>query len=207
MAKRGETREIILKAATKLFFENGFEKTSVKMILNESNVVTGSFYHFFPSKEALFEAVVEEFLKDYSLKVRTILEDDTLETEQIIEAFFDVFFKSTDTYFKVLQADKLHWTVKCALHDMTIEALVEPMTHALSRLLKNGSVKSILDLEAETLARIMIKGSEAVIHSQKTEEKAVYRYEDLCDNLIKFWKQIISFSLSEDFPVHQALSS
>ncbi len=40
MAKRGETREIILKAATKVFFENGFEKTSVKMILSEANIVT-----------------------------------------------------------------------------------------------------------------------------------------------------------------------
>ena len=84
MAKRGETREVILKAAAKVFFENGFEKTSVKMILSEANIVTGSFYHFFPSKEALFEAVVEEFLKEYSLRVRAILEDDTLEIEQII---------------------------------------------------------------------------------------------------------------------------
>ena len=191
MAKRGETREVILKAATKVFFENGFEKTSVKMILSEANIVTGSFYHFFPSKEALFEVVVEEFLKDYSLRVRAILEDDTLETEQIINRFFDEFIKSSGTYYEVLQADKLHWTVKCALHDMTIEAMVEPMTHALARSLEDGSVKSLLDTDVETLARILIKGSEAVIHSKKAEGKAMYQYENLRDNLIKFWKQII----------------
>ena len=40
MAKRGETRETILQAATKAFFENGFEKTSVKMILEEAHIVT-----------------------------------------------------------------------------------------------------------------------------------------------------------------------
>ena len=193
MAKRGETREVILKAATKVFFENGFEKTSVKMILNEANIVTGSFYHFFPSKEALFEAVVEEFLKDYSLRIRTILENDTLGIEQIINGFFDEFINSSDTYLNVLQADRLHWTVRCALHDMTIEAMVEPMTHALARLLEDGSVKSTLDLDAETLARIMIKGSEAVIHSQETEGKTVYRYEDLRECLIKLWKQFIIF--------------
>ena len=191
MAKRGETREVILKAATKVFFENGFEKTSVKMILNEANIVTGSFYHFFPSKEALFEAVVEEFLTDYSLRVRTILEDDTLTIGQIMDRFFKEFERSSETYFNVLQADKLHWTVKCALHDMTIEAMVEPMTHALARLLEDGSVKSTLDLDVETMARVLIKGSEAVIHSKGTEEKAVYRYEDVRDNLINLWKQII----------------
>lgn len=53
MAKKGETREVILDAAEKVFFQNGFEKTSVKMILEEAKIVTGSFYHFFPSKEAL----------------------------------------------------------------------------------------------------------------------------------------------------------
>lgn len=193
MAKRGETREVILKAATKVFFENGFEKTSVKMILSEADIVTGSFYHFFPSKEALFEAVVEEFLKDYSLRVSTILVDDTLEIEQIISGFFDEFIKSSSTYFKVLQADKLHWTIKCALHDMTIETMVKPMTHALARLLEDGSIKNPLDLDVETLARILIKGSEAVIHRKKSEENAVYRYDDLRDNLIKFWKHIILF--------------
>ena len=66
MAKKGETREKILNAATKVFFENGFEATSVKMILDEANVVTGSFYHFFPSKENLFENVVEKFLQNYT---------------------------------------------------------------------------------------------------------------------------------------------
>ena len=43
MAKKGETREVILDAAEKVFFQNGFEKTSVKMILEEAKIVTGSF--------------------------------------------------------------------------------------------------------------------------------------------------------------------
>jgi AcrR family transcriptional regulator len=187
MAKRGETREVILKAATKVFFENGFEKTSVKMILSEANIVTGSFYHFFSSKEALFEAVVEEFLKDYLLRVRTILEDDTLTIEQIMDGFFKEFDKSSDTYFNVLQADKLHWTVKCALHDMTIESMVEPLSHALSRLLQDGSIKSMIDVDSDTLARILIKGSEAVVHSKNTDPKEVRKI------LLKYWERMIHF--------------
>ena len=85
MSKRGKTREVILKTAAKVFFENGFEKTSVKMILNEAGIVTGSFYHFFPSKEALFEAVVEEYLKDYAVRIKMLLENDTLSINQIMD--------------------------------------------------------------------------------------------------------------------------
>ena len=189
MAKRGETREVILKAATRVFFENGFEKTSVKMILSEANVVTGSFYHFFPSKEALFEAVVEEFLKDYSSRVGAILENDSLTIEQIMDGFFEEFTKSSDTYFNVLQADNLHWTVKSALHDMTIESIIEPLTHALSRVIQDGSVKKLLDVDDATLARILIKGSEAVIHSQNDDPKELRRM------LVEYWKRIIEWDI------------
>jgi AcrR family transcriptional regulator len=193
MAKRGETREIILKAATKVFFENGFEKTSVKMILSEANIVTGSFYHFFPSKEALFEAVVEEFLNDYAGRIKMILEDETLSINQIMDAFFEEFAHSTETYFNVLQADKLHWTVKCALHDMTIEAMIEPTTHTIERLLEEGSIRSNLDVDAEILARILLKGSEALIHSPEFGKSRMQRMEILRNSLNDFWKLIIEF--------------
>ncbi len=193
MAKRGETREIILKAATKVFFENGFEKTSVKMILSEANIVTGSFYHFFPSKEALFEAVVEEFLNDYAGRIKMILEDETLSINQIMDGFFEEFAHSTETYFNVLQADKLHWTVKCALHDMTIEAMIEPITHTIERLLEEGSIRSNLDVDAEILARILLKGSEALIHSLEFGKSRMQRMEILRNSLNDFWKLIIEF--------------
>ncbi|MBO4901321.1 MAG: TetR/AcrR family transcriptional regulator [Lachnospiraceae bacterium] len=193
MAKRGETREVILKAATRVFFENGFEKTSVKMILNEANIVTGSFYHFFSSKEALFEAVVEDFLKDYSLRISTLLEDDTLTIGQITDGFFKEFAQSTETYFDVLQADKLHWTVKCALHDMTIESMIEPLTHALSRLLQEGSIESLVEVDPETLARILIKGSEAIVQGLGSTDRTGDSAERIRETLIQYWKRIIVF--------------
>ena len=62
VSRRGETKERILDISTNVFFENGYEATSVKMILEEAKIVTGSFYHFFPSKEALFEAVIRGFV-------------------------------------------------------------------------------------------------------------------------------------------------
>ena len=55
---------------TLVFFENGYEAASVKMILAEADAVTGSFYHFFSSKEELFEAVIERFLSEYAEKTK-----------------------------------------------------------------------------------------------------------------------------------------
>lgn len=52
------TRGQIIEAATRLFAEKGFEGTSIEAVLADTRLSRGALYHHFPSKEALFEAVV-----------------------------------------------------------------------------------------------------------------------------------------------------
>ena len=191
MAKKGATREIILKAAAKVFFENGFEKTSVKMILEEAHIVTGGFYHFFSSKEALFEAVTESFLKQYAQRVGNILDDETLDISQIAEKVLEELKDSAEKYYLELQGDKLHWTVQLALHEMTLQAMEEPLARALTRLKESKKTKSFLDADDKTLARILIKGSEAVIHHEDSTGVEWFRSKQMNDNLMQFWSRII----------------
>jgi AcrR family transcriptional regulator len=58
---RGEaTRSQLIAVATRLFAAHGYEDTSVDAVLREAGVSRGSLYHHFASKEALFEAVLED---------------------------------------------------------------------------------------------------------------------------------------------------
>ncbi len=57
-----ETRGRILKAASKLFAEKGFESTGVAEICTESDVSKGALYHHFPSKQAIFLELLQEWL-------------------------------------------------------------------------------------------------------------------------------------------------
>ena len=54
----GGKRDEIIAVATKLFFTEGFEATSVRKILALVDGEIGMFYHYFASKEELFEQVV-----------------------------------------------------------------------------------------------------------------------------------------------------
>ena len=58
-----DTRTRILEAASRLFHEQGFAATGVATILREAGVNSGSLYHFFPSKEALLQGVLEWYLE------------------------------------------------------------------------------------------------------------------------------------------------
>ncbi|HEY3840602.1 MAG TPA: TetR/AcrR family transcriptional regulator [Bryobacteraceae bacterium] len=63
MSKSSPTRERLILSALFLFWERGFAGTSMAELLAHAEVNSGSFYHFFESKEALLKAVLEEYLQ------------------------------------------------------------------------------------------------------------------------------------------------
>ena len=63
MPKILHTRERLIDSARYLFWERGFAGTSMTDLLAHAGVNSGSFYHFFESKEALLRAVLEGYLQ------------------------------------------------------------------------------------------------------------------------------------------------
>ena len=55
MAKKNQkkTKSKIVSAAWKLFYEQGYEDTTIEEIIEESGTSKGSFYHYFEGKDAL----------------------------------------------------------------------------------------------------------------------------------------------------------
>ena len=58
-----ETRTRILESSIKLFSERGFNAASVDDICAEAEISKGAFYHHFGSKQALFLALLDGWLK------------------------------------------------------------------------------------------------------------------------------------------------
>jgi len=55
-------KELILRAAAKVFSEKGFSAATVRDIADEADMLSGSLYYYFDSKEAMVEAVLIEYL-------------------------------------------------------------------------------------------------------------------------------------------------
>ncbi|MFP5384523.1 MAG: TetR/AcrR family transcriptional regulator [Bacteriovoracia bacterium] len=53
------TRDQIIEAADKLFYEQGFEATSFSDIAKAVEISRGNFYHHFKSKDEILEAVID----------------------------------------------------------------------------------------------------------------------------------------------------
>lgn len=55
-------KELILRSAAKVFSEKGFSSATVRDIADEADMLSGSLYYYFDSKEAMAEEVLVDYL-------------------------------------------------------------------------------------------------------------------------------------------------
>ena len=60
--RRARTRAALLRAAGRVFAEHGFHQATLEAVAAEAGVSKGALYHYFPSKEQLFLALLEDRL-------------------------------------------------------------------------------------------------------------------------------------------------
>ena len=74
------TRGRIISAAWKLFYDNGYDETTIEDIIFESGTSRGSFYHYFEGKDALLGTLAYVFDEKYEqLKDTLDPADDAVE--------------------------------------------------------------------------------------------------------------------------------
>jgi len=66
----------VIRAATKLFLENGYTKTTFKMIEKDSGVKVGNITYYFHSKEELLKVLIEELMDFHATMLEEIKETD-----------------------------------------------------------------------------------------------------------------------------------
>ena len=79
---RAGTRERILDAALNIFSSKGYHDTRLDEIVDESHTSKGSIYFYFPNKERLFLALVDQFA---NLLERRIIESISQETSAMVK--------------------------------------------------------------------------------------------------------------------------
>lgn len=72
--KKNEIKEKILNTALDLFYQNGFEKTSMADIARAANISTGNVYRYFRDKEFLFfEMLPDEFIRSVESELKDLM--------------------------------------------------------------------------------------------------------------------------------------
>ena len=86
-AARPDVRQHILDVARPLLLSKGFTAVGLSELLSVAGVPKGSFYHYFGSKEAFGEAVLEAYFRDYLTEVDALLGEPGSGVERLLRYF------------------------------------------------------------------------------------------------------------------------
>ena len=72
MSKREKTRLALICAARALVYERGHEKIAIQDVTERAGVGLGTFYNYFDTKSAIFEAVLEEIKQAFNAQLEQL---------------------------------------------------------------------------------------------------------------------------------------
>ncbi|CAB4937360.1 unannotated protein [freshwater metagenome] len=74
---KAANREAILTAGRDVFVETGFDNASVRDIIRRTSLASGTFYNYFPDKEAVLHEILAEATEEIRVRVHAARRDAT----------------------------------------------------------------------------------------------------------------------------------
>lgn len=153
---RSDTREHILLTGEQLCVQRGFNGMGLIELLKVAEVPKGSFYHYFPSKEAFGVAMLERYFAVYHQHLQAFLDDHQGNQRQRI---LDYYQQSLNTFcqesaFAGCLSVKLSAEVCDLSESMRIalnagsKALIATLTQAVERAVQQGTLLPVNASEA-----------------------------------------------------------
>ncbi|MFP3880767.1 MAG: TetR/AcrR family transcriptional regulator [Actinomycetota bacterium] len=157
-AKGLRTRQRLIAAAEEVFAEYGWEEASIVKITEEAGVSQGTFYRYFPSKQAIFDELVE----DLNRRVRHAMSEGAARGTNRVEAErygFEAFFRFTAEHpglYRVIR--QAEFASPRALH-LHYERIAQGYVAALEEAIESGE---IVTADTEVLAYALMGIGELV---------------------------------------------
>ena len=88
---KAANRAAILEAARRVFARLGYDATSVRDIIRETDLAAGTFYNYFRSKEDIFEAISDDSAKRFRPRLQAI-QNEARSFEDYIKGAYLAYF-------------------------------------------------------------------------------------------------------------------
>jgi AcrR family transcriptional regulator len=146
-------RSAILSAARQVFSELGYGAATIRDIIRRTHLASGTFYNYFPDKESVLQAIIEEFTQRVRARVHeTRMEART--TEELLRSSFLTCFRlyaEEKTLIEMMARNAGEMTL------LGSGGMLEPAVEELSADLRAKEQEGILPhLDIERLARAAV---------------------------------------------------
>ncbi len=159
-----KTKSKIVNAAWKLFYEQGYENTTVEDIIDESRTSKGSFYHYFEGKDALLGTLADVFDEKYEELQEQIVDEQNR---------YEVLLYLNEELFHMIESS-INFELLGRLYSTQI------ITKGQRHLLDYSRVYYKL------LRKIMAEGKERGELSEKMTVSDMVKYYALCERALLY---------------------
>ncbi len=130
----------IVNAACDLFQTKGYDQITMQVVMDYLGIAKGTIYHYFDSKEELFEAVIQHIVEQNIEYLQTLMRDTqgtALEKMKLLIAAGDISSKNE----KIL--DHLHRPGNNAMHTRLLAVTLVKQAPLYAELIKQGIKEGI----------------------------------------------------------------
>ena len=157
VGKREQTKSLnraaILQAALEVFAELGYGAATVRDVVRRTDLATGTFYNYFPDKEAVLRALLEEHATEVRGRLRV-----ARSSSSTVEEFVSSGFRA---YYEYLVNDRLMFevmrrnagTIRAMLDEPALGASAEDLAEDIRTGVAAGALP---ELDADMLAHAMV---------------------------------------------------
>lgn len=187
----------IISAARELFQSKGYDKVTMQDVMDSVGIAKGTIYHYFKSKEELFEAVIEEIVETSIERMQLLMQKTkgtALEKMQILIAAGNLSL----AHEKILEA--LHTRSNDAMHARLLAVAVTKQAVLYAQLIEQGCKEGVFQTDAPLeVAEFMLAGIQFLIDvgiypwSQEDLTRRIKAFPGIVESLLKAPKGSFDF--------------
>jgi AcrR family transcriptional regulator len=170
---KAANREAILVAARRVFSDIGYGAASVRDVVRETDLATGTFYNYFPDKESVLRALVDEITVEARARVRAARAAATTLEEFVsrgFRAYFEFLAEDPDT---VALMRRNSGTIRTMFDEPALGAGIEELRADLEAAVAQGRIPPH---DADLMAVAMVgAGVEIGLHMVERDPPDVER--------------------------------
>ena len=159
MVDKQARRAEIVRAATRVFAENGVAKTSVSDIVKAAGVAQGTFYLYFATKDDVVLAVVDQIADTMATSIESAVATKGATAVEKLLKLRDVLTSFDADPTAVELADILHRPENRALHDRLDESFSPRLVPLVQSIVEQGVSEGSFDVpDCRTAAWFVLGG-------------------------------------------------
>ncbi len=192
--KSANTKKLILETSFEMFYENGFNYTSIPDIMKKTKLTKGAFYHHFKNKLEIGKKVIEKILtkRIHNGFIAPLIEEKQKNIPELLHYVFTQRIKSFSDKEKALgcPANNLINEIGCSVHDFRIplqnlmNAWHKVLVQTINIGIKRNEIKK--DIDPNSAATMLICSFEGTRGIRK-----IYDNDKLFTNYLKAVKSLI----------------